>query len=174
MSRVVPKNEGHEYSIFEIFRHHIAPILGNAREQTDEPIQQEPYLPLLQMFQRDYKAIIADKVEYFGEKSSIEADQFYLTSIIRPVLPYMEEDLLELFLSEGEGEFNIFNFMARSELSVILKRAGIRKEIKLLAIRRYLDSSSKEKIDGEDSEAYLNLVSYTTYFSDDYQLPAPL
>jgi hypothetical protein len=36
------------------------------------------------------------------------------------------------------------------------------KDVKLLAIQRYLEASKNEQ------EAYINLVSYTSFFSDKY------
>lgn len=74
-----------------------------------------------------------------------------------------------LFLAEGEGPYNVFNFMILDNLTEVLKRDNISKEVKMLAICRYLEATSKAKVDGVDSEAYLNLVSYTTFFSDKYE-----
>lgn len=62
----------------------------------------------------------------------------------------------------------MFNFMTLDDLTEVLKRNTVSKEVKSLAIRRYLDSDSKAKRDGGDSEAYLHLVSYTSFFSDKY------
>ena len=78
----------------------------------------------------------------------------------------MEEELMMSQLSET-GTFNVFNFLLLKHLTEILKRNDLSKQAKLLAINRYLESDSLEKNkDGQDSEAYTNLVSYTTFFSD--------
>ena len=47
-------------SVYDIFRFCILPIMSNAKEYTDEPIQKENYLPLLKLFLKDYKQIIAE------------------------------------------------------------------------------------------------------------------
>lgn len=40
----------YEDTIFEIFEKTIAPIMLSEKASIEEPIQQEPYIPLLRMF----------------------------------------------------------------------------------------------------------------------------
>ena len=83
------------------------------------------------------------------------------------------------FLQE-DGQFydinlNVFNFMTSRDLIDILQNQSVAKDIKQLAIRRWLASTGKDKQDQEDGERvdwYANLVSFTTYFSDKYSKTA--
>ena len=74
-----------------------------------------------------------------------------------------------LFLTEGEGPCNVFNFMILENLLEISRRSNLSKNVKMLAVRRYLDANSKTKVDGAKSNAQIHLVSYTTFFSDKYE-----
>ena len=130
-------------NIFKVFERGISPILRDARETTDEPIQQEPYLPLLRLLADDYKTLIAKKHELFGEstdKPIYELFQFQL--ILMQTFSYMDEDLITKFLVEGEGPTNVFNFLLLENLTDLLKRTDIDRENKTLAIKRYLDAAS--------------------------------
>ena len=56
-----------DLNIFGIFASgKCAPILYNAKDLTEEPIQKEPYLPLLQSFSSDYKIIVSTRDQIFG------------------------------------------------------------------------------------------------------------
>ena len=156
-------------TVFAIFERGVSPILSNARETTDEPIQQEPYLPLLKLFAQDYRAMIAQKQDLFGDSTKSAFELFSFEKILIPTFSFLQEDLIMQFLTEGEGETNVFNYLTLSNLTEVLKRADLRKDVKTLAIRRYLEATSRSKVEEDESEAYLNLVSYTTFFSDKYE-----
>ena len=47
---------------------------------------------------------------------------------------YMDEELITKFLTEGEGPTNVFNFLLLENLTDLLKRTDLGREIKKLAI----------------------------------------
>lgn len=73
---------------------------------------------------------------------------FRFDSIFQPTFSYLDEDLMMEFLAQGEGPSNVFNFMMLDNLIEILQRAEVGKDVKMLAIQRYLDASPKTKVSG--------------------------
>lgn len=95
-----------------------------------------------------------------------------LHSFFENILAYQDSQVILTFLEHNEGIFNVFNFMTSKDLVEILKRKTVEKQVKQLAIRRWLASTGKDKVDAMDGERvdmYADLVSFTTYFSDKYR-----
>lgn len=155
--------------IGQLFRR-LLPLLPDARRQTDEPIQEEPYLRILASLAGILKPLITEAAGLSAFLS--ERVHTMLCQILSSSLPAQDGAILMAFVAENEGEYNVFNFMNLTHLVTILKSPSVQKEVKLLAVRRWLSSDSPDKIDpadGEQQHSYANLVSFTTYFSDKFQ-----
>ena len=56
-------------------------------------------------------------------------------------LAYSDDSMVMPFLHDNEGIFNVFNYMGLRDLIEMLQSPILSKDVKLLAIQRWLSSS---------------------------------
>ena len=166
MTLMIIKQENEENcdkrNLSSIISRHISPLVDNVREHTEEPIQVDPSLALFKRMPAVFKQL--NRIEPYSMEYFIT---YAFGELLKPFLPYADINLLSEFL-EGEGTSNVFTAIGLKELNIILKRSAVTKQVKLLAIKRYIEVPSESR-GCADEIHHINLVSYTNFFSDEYQ-----